>query len=131
MSTSQLVADLLLDLYPGDDCAITEIRDEVERLSAIPGPVIVLLEGPPGSGKTTMARTLAPQMNAKIARAIRTLAMAAVPIRITINFDTASASNQLFKFNAPISKGVSINDQPHTQNIVIFVMRSSVILAGL
>ena len=59
MSQSQLVNDLLLDLYPGDDIAIARVRGEISRVAGIPGPVVVLLEGPPGSGKTTMSRTLA------------------------------------------------------------------------
>jgi transcriptional regulator of aromatic amino acid metabolism len=59
MSKPELVRDLLADLYPGDDPAVAKIRQDIGRLSAIPGPVIVLLEGPAGSGKTTTARTLA------------------------------------------------------------------------
>ena len=39
VSTNQLVADLLLDLYPGNDTAIVRIREELARVSAIPGPV--------------------------------------------------------------------------------------------
>ena len=78
-----------------------------------------------------MASTLTPQMKAKDARATRTLAIAPVPLRSTINFDRASASSQVFEFTTPISRGVSINDQPHTPNMVTFAMRSSVILAGL
>lgn len=78
-----------------------------------------------------MASTLTPQMEAKIARATRTLTIAPIPVRITINFDTASANSHVFDLNTPTSKGVSINDQANTPNMVIFVMRSSVILAGM
>ena len=78
-----------------------------------------------------IARTLTAQMKAKIARAPRTLVIAPMPVEITINFDTASASSQVSEFDTPISNGVSINDQPHTPNIANFIMRSSVILAGL
>ena len=44
MPTIQLVADLLLDLYPGNDSAIVRVREELARVSAIPGPAVVLLD---------------------------------------------------------------------------------------
>lgn len=59
MSASEVVNGLLNDLYPGEDPAVVQVRKDLARVSAIPGPAVVLLEGPPGSGKTAMARTIA------------------------------------------------------------------------
>jgi hypothetical protein len=56
---TSLITKVLQDLYPGDDPMVTKAREEVERISAMPGPSVVLLQGAPGTGKTTMARTIA------------------------------------------------------------------------
>jgi hypothetical protein len=70
-----LITELLQDLYPGDDPLVAVARKEVERLSAMPGPAVVLLQGAPGTGKTTMARTIA---------VCRRLLLAPAEMRLTV-----------------------------------------------
>lgn len=60
MPTRQgIIKELLGNLYPGDGGSVALVRNEVERIVTTPGPGVVLLQGAPGTGKTTMARTIA------------------------------------------------------------------------
>jgi len=50
---------LLTELYKGDDPLMAELRTRLGEIARTPGLVTVLIEGPPGTGKTAMARALA------------------------------------------------------------------------
>lgn len=50
---------LLSELYKGDDPMMVHLRNQLGEIARTPGLVAVLIEGPPGTGKTTMARALA------------------------------------------------------------------------
>lgn len=53
-------AELLLrELYAGDDPVMVRLRNRLAEIARTPGLVTVLVEGEPGTGKTTMARALA------------------------------------------------------------------------
>jgi MoxR-like ATPase len=50
---------LLSELYKGDHPLMVQLRCRLEEIARTPGLVTVLIEGSPGTGKTTMARALA------------------------------------------------------------------------
>jgi MoxR-like ATPase len=50
---------LLSQLYRGDDQMMVCLRNQLQEVALTPGLVTVILEGPAGTGKTTMARALA------------------------------------------------------------------------
>ena len=50
---------LLAELYAGEDGLMVRLREQMEEIARTPGLVTVLVEGEPGTGKTTMARALA------------------------------------------------------------------------
>ncbi len=50
---------LLSELYKGDHPLMLQLRCRIEEIARTPGLVTVLIEGSPGTGKTTMARALA------------------------------------------------------------------------
>jgi len=50
---------LLAELYKGDDPLMVRLRAQLAEIARTPGLVTVLIEGDPGTGKTTMARGLA------------------------------------------------------------------------
>lgn len=50
---------LLAELYKGDDPLMVRLRAQLAEIARTPGLVTVLIEGEPGTGKTTMARGLA------------------------------------------------------------------------
>lgn len=46
---------LLAELYKGDHPLMLQLRAQLEEIARTPGLVTVLIEGAPGTGKTTMA----------------------------------------------------------------------------
>ncbi|MBX3451333.1 MAG: sigma 54-interacting transcriptional regulator [Planctomycetaceae bacterium] len=50
---------LISELYKGDYSLMVALRSQLEEIARTPGLVTVLIEGAPGTGKTTMARALA------------------------------------------------------------------------
>lgn len=50
---------LLSELYKGDYPLMVQLRSRLDEIARTPGLVTVLIEGSPGTGKTTMARALA------------------------------------------------------------------------
>lgn len=50
---------LFAELYKGDHPLMLQLRARLEEIARTPGLVTVLIEGAPGTGKTTMARALA------------------------------------------------------------------------